>query len=77
MLGAVRIDPLALKHFLEKILREEGKISGGLFSHWGTIFSTHPITTERIAKIKPLPAGSALKPALSDKQWKDLKAICG
>jgi Zn-dependent protease with chaperone function len=77
MLSAARIDPLALKHFLEKILKEEGKFSGGLFSHWGTIFSTHPITAERIAQIKPLSADSALKPALSDKQWKDLKAICG
>jgi Zn-dependent protease with chaperone function len=77
MLSAARIDPMAMKHFLEKILKEEGKFSGGVFSHLGTVFSTHPITTERIAQIKPSPAGVALRSLLSDEQWKDLKAICG
>ena len=77
MLSAARVDPMALKHFLQKILKEEGKFPGGVFSNLGTVFSTHPITTERIAQIKPLPAGVALRPALSDEQWKDLKTICG
>ena len=76
-LSAARIDPLGLKHFFEKILNEEGKFSGGAFSNLGTVFSTHPVTTERIDQIKPLPAGVPLRPALSDEQWKDLKAICG
>jgi predicted Zn-dependent protease len=77
MLGAARLDPMALKHFLEKILKEEGKYSGGVFSNLGTMFSTHPITTERIAQIKPLPADVVLRPPLSEEQWKNLKAICG
>ena len=77
MLIAARIDPIALKHFLEKILKEENKFPGRIFSNLGTVFSTHPVTTERIAQIKPLPAGVALRSPLSDKQWNDLKAICG
>ena len=77
MLSAARIDPMALKLFLEKILKEEGKSAGSAFSNLGTVFSTHPVTTERIAQIKPLPAGVALRAPLSDAQWKDLKAICG
>lgn len=77
MLSAARVDPMALKLFLEKILKEEGKFSGRVFSNLGTVFSTHPVTTERIAQIKPLPAGVALRAPLSDAQWKDLKAICG
>jgi hypothetical protein len=28
-------------------------------------------------RIMPLPADVALRPPLSDAQWKDLKAICG
>ena len=63
MLSAARIDPMALKHFLEKILKEEGKFSGGAFSNLGTVFSTHPVTTERIAQIKPLPAGCSAEAA--------------
>lgn len=77
MLSAARVDPMALKLFLEKILKEEGKFSGRVFSNLGTVFSTHPVTTERIAQIKPLPADVAPRVPLSDAQWKDLKAICG
>ncbi len=77
MLSAARIDPTALKLFFEKILKDEGRSSGSAFSNLGTVFSTHPVTTERIAQIRPLPAGIALRLPLSDAQWKDLKAICG
>lgn len=77
MLSGARVDPMALKHFFEKILKEEGKSSGSAFSNLGTLFSTHPVTTERIEQIKPLPAGVTLRPALSEEQWKDLKEICG
>jgi Zn-dependent protease with chaperone function len=77
MLSAAHVDPMGLKHFFEKILKEEGKFSGGAFSSLGTVFSTHPVTTERIDQIKPLPAGAPLRSPLSDEQWKDLKAICG
>jgi Zn-dependent protease with chaperone function len=76
-LGAAGIDPMGLKRFFERLLTEEGKFSGGAFANLGTIFSTHPITIDRIDQIKPLPAGVPLRSALSDEQWRDLKAICG
>ena len=77
MLSAARVDPMALKHFFEKILKEEGKSAGSAFSNLGTVFSTHPVTTERMERIKPLPAGVALRAPLTDVQWKALKEICG
>jgi beta-barrel assembly-enhancing protease len=77
MLSAARVDPMGLKHFFEKILNEEGKSPGGALSKLGTVFSTHPVTTERIELIKPLPTGTPLTPPISEDQWKDLKAICG
>ena len=77
MLTAARVDPMALKQFFEKVLKEEGKFPGRIFSNLGTVFSTHPVTTERIAQIKPLPADVKLRSPLTDEQWKDLKAICG
>jgi len=52
MLSAARVDPMALKHFFEKILKEEGKSAGSAFSNLGTVFSTHPVTTERMERIK-------------------------
>ena len=76
MLTAARVDPLGLKHFFEKVLADEGKSSGGALSKLGTVFSTHPVTTERIELIKPLPDEVQLKPSITDAQWKDLKAIC-
>lgn len=75
-LVAARIDPMGLKRFFEKLLTEEGKFSGGAFANLGTIFSTHPVTIDRIEQIKPLPEGVPLRTALSDEQWNDLKAIC-
>lgn len=77
MLSAAHIDPLGLKHFFEKVLAEEGKSSGGALTKLGTVFSTHPVTTERIELIKPLSAGSLLRSPVTEDQWKDLKAICG
>ena len=76
MLGAARVNPLGLKNFFEKVLAEEGKPSGGALTKLGTAFSTHPVTTERIDLIKPLPAEVQLKPSITDAQWKALKAIC-
>lgn len=77
MLSAARVDPLGLKHFFEKIMSEEGKSSGSALSKVGTVFSTHPVTTERIELIQPLPAGTPLRSPISEDQWKDLKVICG
>jgi beta-barrel assembly-enhancing protease len=77
MLSAARIDPMGLKTFFEKILKDEGKSTGGAFSNLGTVFSTHPITAERIERIKPLPADVPPRSPLSDAQWHDMKGICG
>ncbi len=76
ILSAAQVDPLGLKRFFEKIMDDEGKSSGGTLSRLGTAFSTHPVTSERIALIQPLPTGNPLKSPISDGQWKDLKAIC-
>ncbi len=77
LLSAARIDPMGLKQFFDKILKDEGKTSGSAFSNLGTVFSTHPITAERIERIKPLPADVPPRSPLSDAQWNDLKGICG
>jgi Zn-dependent protease with chaperone function len=76
ILSAARVDPMGLKHFFEKIMAEEGESTGGTLSRLGTAFSTHPVTLERIELIQPLPAGTPLKPPISEDQWRDLKAIC-
>jgi predicted Zn-dependent protease len=77
MLSAARVDPMGLKHFFEKVLAEEGRFPGAALTNLGTVFSTHPVTTERIDLIKPLPSGTPLKAPLSESQWQDLKAIYG
>ena len=79
LLRANQLEPdIALvKNQLGNYMAEEGKPSGGTLSRLGTAFSTHPGTLERIELIQPLPAGTPLKPPISEDQWKDLKAICG
>ena len=76
-LEAAAIDPMGLKRFFERILKDEGKAAGGTFGTIGSIFSTHPGTGERIAAIRPLPAGVTPRPVLSDEEWQALKTICG
>lgn len=75
-LEAAAIDPLGLKHFFERILKDEGQAGGGVFGKIGSIFSTHPGTDERIATIRPLPDGVVARPVLSDEDWRALKKIC-
>jgi Zn-dependent protease with chaperone function len=77
MLEAAAIDPLGLKRFFERILKDEGRSEGGVFGKIGSIFSTHPGTDERIATIRPLPDGVMARPVLSDEEWRALKKICG
>lgn len=77
MLEAAAIDPLGLKRFFERILKDEGQSEGGAFGKIGSIFSTHPGTGERIAAIRPLPDGVMARPVLSDQEWQALKKICG
>lgn len=73
------IDPAALKSFFEALKKLLGdRVStGGLFGTMTDMMSTHPVTDERIEAIKPLPAGTVTRPALSDTDWASLKKICG
>jgi Zn-dependent protease with chaperone function len=73
LLQAARIDPLGLKRFFERI--EDKDRSASAFGTLGNIFSTHPGTEARIARIKPL-AGGPGRPALDQRQWQDLRRIC-
>jgi beta-barrel assembly-enhancing protease len=71
MIGAA-IDPLALKRFFETMTR----LGGSGAEIFDGILSTHPVTEERIAAIKPLPEGVIARPALSDEDWRWLREIC-
>jgi predicted Zn-dependent protease len=73
LLQAARIDPMGLKRFFERI--EDKNRGGPTLGTLGNIFSTHPGTEARIARIKPL-AGGAGRPALDERQWQDLRRIC-
>jgi Zn-dependent protease with chaperone function len=72
-----KIDPMGLKRFFERISGRKGAGSQGSsgFARLLDIFSTHPGTRERIAKIRPLAEGPAQK-VLAEGQWRALKAIC-
>lgn len=83
MLRASGISAQGLTSFFERIeeIKTERKNAGTASkpSGWGRtleVFSTHPMTDERIAaarKVTPYPATPALAPA----DWQALKAICG
>jgi predicted Zn-dependent protease len=68
------IDPLALKQFFERMKKLAGENGDGLL---GGLLSTHPVTDERIAAIKPLPDGVVARPALDGADWQALRDICG
>jgi predicted Zn-dependent protease len=80
-LANAAIDPMGLKRFFEAMQKLEGGRSkpggGGLFGAMNDILSTHPVTAERIDDIKPLPAGTVARPALSAVEWASLKKVCG
>ena len=73
---AAKLDPVGLKTFLERVLKEEGIFGGGILSKIGSLYSSHPGTEERMKLIAPLPADVEVKPLLTDVQWYDLKHIC-
>lgn len=80
---AASVDPMGLRHFFEKVMKEEGDTPGAkegeryaTLRRLGTMFSTHPGTPERIAQIQPLPAGKTPVQIMTPDQWKALKAIC-
>jgi len=74
-LSQAAIDPMGLKQFFEKVQKLEGASSGGMFGELTEMISTHPLTEDRIAAIKPL-AGEA-RAALSPEDWQALRGICG
>jgi beta-barrel assembly-enhancing protease len=86
-MAAASIDPTGLKHFFERVLKQEKGISSSTqtpsatepttLERIGSIFSTHPGTEERLKDIQPLPADHVPVKVLNDEQWKALKAVCG
>ncbi len=77
MLSAAKINPMGLRNFFEKVLKEEQKPLSQAFSRIGSVFSTHPGTEDRIKFIKPMPADVPLKQSITNSQWSDLQKICG
>lgn len=84
---AASIDPMGLRHFFERVFKQEKGTSSSTqtpsatepttLEKIGNIFSTHPGTEERIKDIQPLPADHVPVKVLSVEQWKALKAVCG
>jgi Zn-dependent protease with chaperone function len=75
LLAASHIDPTGLRDFFTRLKKSSGEDSGGVLSGIGDIFSTHPGTGDRIARIKPLAPGAA-REVMSPAAFADLKAIC-
>lgn len=74
-LETAKIDPLALRRFLESVRKSEPETDAGVLSTIGDILATHPGIEERIERMRPLPDGKP-EPALDEAAWRDLKAIC-
>jgi len=71
ILIATEIDSGALKGFFERMARSAPGLGALKY------LSTHPDWRERMAAVQPPPGGAgAVRPALNDNQWNDLKAIC-
>jgi beta-barrel assembly-enhancing protease len=73
LMTTAQIDPMALARFFERMKKLAGENGESLL---GGLLSTHPVTDERIAAIKPLPDGVVARPALSDADWQTLRDIC-
>ena len=76
---AAGVDPIGLKDFFSRMLkRDRGGQSGiSALDQLGSMFSTHPVTETRIAKITPLPDGEKPKQVLSQDDWQALRKACG
>jgi Zn-dependent protease with chaperone function len=70
---AAGIDPRGMVTFFETLQRTEGDLAGKL-----GYLSTHPSTTERIARLRAAmaPAATGAAPLLSPEGWAQLRAIC-
>lgn len=77
MLGA-QVDPLGLKSMFSRLLKREQASKSNILA-LGTLdsmFSTHPGTETRIAKIEPLPDTVKAVAVLSDAQWQAMRKPC-
>ena len=72
ILRNAKISSKGIANFFERMAKQHhGKSTGGLAG----MLSTHPGTTERLAKILAM-GGYASTPALPEAQWQSLKSMC-
>ena len=77
VLKTAKIDTSGLIDFFKRVKKMEDKmISNEKVKSLFSMLSSHPGTQERIAKLKPLPKGVAIK-VLTPLEWQALKNICG
>lgn len=70
------ISPRGLSTFFKRLIPADGDANEGGARAVIKMFNTHPATEERIAKIDSQPAYK-ISPAMSDADWKAVRAICG
>ena len=75
LMEKAKINPKGLADFFETVKKQPGVQVQESLGRIGNILRTHPGLDERIAKINELTVGRTT-PALSDKEWEALKAIC-
>ena len=77
-LVAAGVDPIGLKDFFSRMLKRErgDQPSTGALAQFGSMFSTHPGTETRMAKIAPLPEGEKPKQVLDEADWRALRKSC-
>ena len=75
---AAGVDPIGLKDFFNRMLKHDRGGQSGIsaLDQLGSMFSTHPVTETRIAKIAPLPDGEKPKQVLDDADWQALRKAC-
>jgi Zn-dependent protease with chaperone function len=75
---AAGVDPIGLRDFFSRILKRErgGQSNNGGLAQLGSMFSTHPGTETRMAKIAPLPDGKKPKQVLDEADWQALRKSC-
>lgn len=75
MLAAARIDPHGLVDFFEKLRKKKAKTDAEYLRY----LSTHPLTSDRIARLKAEPSieSGPFAPLSSRTKWKKIVASCG
>ena len=75
---AAGVDPIGLRDFFNRMLKREGggQSNSSALSQFGSMFSTHPGTETRMAKIIPLPDGKKPKQVLDEADWQTLRKSC-